>query len=92
MVSPLDIVVWLSFLLTPVGGVVGYHFLLRTGLFTDGTVTHSVLFFGQPAEYYTFTSRRHKLVAVLVGLGGGWGLTLLVYICVLNAVYYTGSY
>lgn len=39
-------------------------------------------------EYYTFKSHYHRLTSFLIGFFGMWILTLVLYIYVLNSVYF----
>lgn len=82
-----DPVVYLSFLLTPLGGLFILQVLLRTGWFTEGTDERKVPVLPTTTEYFVFKSRVHRW-AVMAGFFLGWLLTVGVYIYVFDTFYF----
>lgn len=87
MAGVFDVLVYASFLLTPLVGFAVLQLLLSSGLFTAGTEERTVPFFSTTADYFTFKSRPHKWV-VMAGFFASWIAALGVYIYFVDRLYF----
>jgi hypothetical protein len=86
MVAPLDVLVYLGFLVTPLVGSVVQQLLVRTGWFTDSERGSPPSRSRATGERVAYKSRAHRL-AVLGGFFVGWVGAVGVYGYVLATVY-----
>ena len=56
MAGVIDVVIYASFLLSPLSGSLVFQLLLRSGLLTAGTTERKVPFYLSTAEYFSFKS------------------------------------
>lgn len=90
MAALITLLIYLSFIFTPLGGFVVLQLLLRAGWFTAGTTERKSPFLSATSEYFEFKSRVHRWAA-LGGFFLGWMVTLGLYIRLLDVFYFQGS-
>jgi hypothetical protein len=78
--------VYLGFLLTPLPGLLALRLLLRSGLVTAGTEDRDVWFSDEPQPLYSYRSRLHKALT-WAAFFGGWFLTLVCYVFLVDALF-----
>ena len=88
MTGVIDLVIYASFLLTPLSGLIVFQLLLRSGLLTTGTTERKVLFFRRTAEYFSFNSQIHRWLA-MAGFIIGWAVGTGLYITLLDRFYFS---
>lgn len=88
MTSVIDLLIYLSFLLTPLSGLLVFQLLLRSGVVTAGTTQQKIPFFGITAEYFTFKSQIHRWLT-MVGFLVGWAIGTGLYMTLLDRFYFS---
>lgn len=87
MAGMVDVLIYASFLFTPLSGLLVIQLLLRSGLFTAGTTERKVPLFSIKADYFVFKSQVHKWL-VMAGFFIGWFVGTGVYVYLLDQLYF----
>lgn len=87
MTGVIDLLIYASFLFTPLSGLLVLQLLLRSGLLTAETTERKVPFFRRTAEYFSFKSKIHRWLA-MAGFFIGWVVGTGLYITLLDRFYF----
>ncbi|MEE6209141.1 hypothetical protein U3A55_03070 [Salarchaeum sp. III] len=78
--------VYLGFVLTPLPGLLALRLLFRSGVVTDGTAERDVWFADEPQTFHASRSRFYK-VLTWAAFFGGWFLTLVLYVFLVDTLF-----
>ncbi|ERG93911.1 hypothetical protein [Haloquadratum walsbyi] len=87
MTGRVTLLIYASFILTPLCGLAIVQLLLRSGLFTAETTEQQVAFFPASSTFLEFKSQLHRWV-VMAGFFIGWIVGIGLYIYLLDQFYF----